>query len=73
MMTDCQLEPTRARIVQLTEFDHESQRDEGRGHLGFKGQSNELGDGLHDQRESYHGRSLTRSVLTHPVFDRVRP
>jgi len=59
---------------ELTELDHESQRNQSRWHLGFEGQSNKLRDSLLRQLQSclQSGR-LTRSVLTHPVFDRVRP
>lgn len=35
------------RAGQLTEFNHESQRDEGRRHLGFESQPDEFGDCLH--------------------------
>jgi len=31
---------------ELTELDHECQRDKGGWHLGFESQSNELGDSL---------------------------
>ena len=48
---------------ELTELDHESQRDKGGWHLGFESQSNELGDNLLRQIRS-SGKSQTADPVS---------
>lgn len=54
------------RAGQLTEFNHESQRDKGRRHLGFEGQPDEFGDCLQVSAEAARAEGKAYSISVDP-------